>query len=315
MLWLTWLLQVPLLAAADTTPNPHIPKPADFCKAPYNQTHVMCAKPYDTCTTFFANTSFMKESILWVHNHYRSHLALGRLSDFPSAGNMLMMQWNEELSRVAEAMGRLCTGQTGVVRPSTQIQYSTAEFPVVGCNIQAQWTNQMTMPIIWRFVVRDWFDQNLEFPKEQIRVFNAPVHTDEFSQLVAADVYALGCSYTRNIVPNVRKSTKNAFIYVCLYGPKGYEKGKPLYHPAPTCSTCPDDTVCNVTLGLCVLQKNKPGAARPLPPEEPKSDRTEDPVDQAEPVEDSAPEAVAVAVASPLAAAVMAVYMWRHGAA
>ncbi|KAH7959813.1 hypothetical protein HPB49_013974 [Dermacentor silvarum] len=317
MRWLTWLL-APLLRvihAQVTNVTPPIPKPADFCKFPYNQTHVMCQNPLSKCVTFFTNASFMNESILWVHNHYRSHLALGRLSDFPSARNMLMMRWDEELARVAEAIGRLCVGSSGNVRPTGQFQYSTADFPVVGFNIHAQWTNQITMPIIWRFVVRDWFDENLLFPKENIRVFNEVPNIYEFSQLVAANAYAVGCSYTRNNVPDIARATKNVFIYVCLYGPKGYEKGKPLYLPGPTCSHCPDDTVCNASLGLCVLKNKKPGATKPPPLEEAPRPGGPDSDGHEEPVEDSAPEAFAIAVAPPLAAAALAIYLWRQGVA
>ncbi|KAL3225545.1 hypothetical protein MRX96_049197 [Rhipicephalus microplus] len=45
-----------------------VPRP-DFCQKPYNQSHIMC-------------------KVTWP---------LGRLADYPSAGNMLEMRWDDEL--------------------------------------------------------------------------------------------------------------------------------------------------------------------------------------------------------------------------
>ncbi|KAL1474763.1 hypothetical protein MTO96_037743 [Rhipicephalus appendiculatus] len=191
--------------------------------------------PYQTCITYFTNASFMNTRILWAHNHYRSHVALGHLANYPSAGNMLEMRWDDELARVAEAKGRLCATRTA-----------------------------KTTPIIWRIAVRNWFDQNVILSRKQIRKYVDDPYTRDFAQLVAADTYALGCSYTRNYMPDM-VPLPNLFLYVCFYGPKAPLTGKPVYQPAPFCSLCPEDTTCDVPSGLCVLRGKKPGAARPPP--------------------------------------------------
>ncbi|KAL1474762.1 hypothetical protein MTO96_037742 [Rhipicephalus appendiculatus] len=287
---------------------PNIPRPADFCqKPPYNDSHVMCmTQPFTECITYFVNSTFLSESILWVHNHYRSHLALGRLADFPAAGNMLQLRWDDELARVAEAKARLCADEGGSLNVHTGGIW-TVDFPDVGISMEPQKADDQTMPIIWRFVVRDWFDQNILFPKEHVPRFVETVGTEQFVQLVAADTYAVGCSYTRNIMPKTRLPQRYFNIYVCLYGPKAPLVGKPLYYAAPYCSLCPEDTTCDVPSGLCVLQNRKPGAPRP-PPEHKKGGGD----DSGRP---AASEAVAVdvAVISPIAVTMLALYGWLQG--
>ncbi|XP_049273457.1 CRISP/Allergen/PR-1-like [Rhipicephalus sanguineus] len=271
--------------------------------------------PYQTCTTYFTNASFMNTRILWAHNHYRSHLALGRLADYPSAGNMLEMRWDDELARVAEAKGRLCATRTGDVRSPNDPLYGTNDFPDVGLNVYTEWGSHQTTPIIWRVVVRNWFDENVALPRKQILEYNDAPYTENFVQLVAADTYALGCSYTRNYMPDMAPQA-NLFLYVCFYGPKAPSAGKPVYQPAPYCSLCPEDTTCDVPTGLCVLRGKKPGATRPPPdrsfehPPEHKKDGDMGSYDR-EHADDSATEAVAVM--SPLVAAAISIHRWRQG--
>ncbi|KAH8038125.1 hypothetical protein HPB51_022610 [Rhipicephalus microplus] len=240
------------LADATTSPlPPNIPRPVDFCqKPPYNDSHVMCmTQPFTDCITYFVNSTLLSESVLWIHNHYKSHLALGQLADFPAAGNMLQLRWDDELARVAEAKARLCADELGSLNK----------------------TDDETAPVIWRFVVRDWFDQNIFFPKEHVAKFVETSGTEQFVQLAAADTYAVGCSYTRNIMPKTALPQKYFHIYVCLYGPRAPLVGKPLYYAAPYCSLCPQDMICDGPSGLCVLRSWKPA-----PPQAPATTRAQE---------------------------------------
>nr|XP_037286229.1 CRISP/Allergen/PR-1-like [Rhipicephalus microplus] len=288
-------------------PPAPVPRP-DFCQKPYNESHIMCkGDPYQTCITYFTNASFMNTRILWVHNHYRSHVALGRLGDYPSAGNMLEMRWDDELARVAEAKGRRCANRMGQVRNPTDPLYGTNDFPDVGLNVYTQWGNTETTPIIWRIVVRNWFDQNIALPRKELVKYEDAINTQDFVQLVAADTYALGCSYTRNFMPNMRPQP-NLFLYVCFYGPKAPLTGKPVYQPAPFCSLCPEDTTCDVSTGLCVLRGKKPGPARPPP-----DHSGERPPDLKNGSNSYYDAAVTVAEMSLLVAAAIVVHRWRQG--
>ncbi|KAH7931968.1 hypothetical protein HPB51_029650 [Rhipicephalus microplus] len=219
----------------------------------------------------------MNTRILWTHNHYRSHVALGRLADYPSAGNMLEMRWDDELARVAKAKGRRCANRMGQVRNPTDPLYGTNDFPDVGLNMYTQWGSTETTPIIWRIVVRNWFDQNIALPWKELVKYEDALNNQDFVQLVAADTYA----------PLT---------------------GKPVYQPAPFCSLCPEDSTCDVSTGLCVLRGKKPGPARPLPDHS--GERPPDPQNGSDSYYDAA---VAVAEMSPLIAAAIVIQRWRQG--
>ncbi|KAL3248620.1 hypothetical protein MRX96_056393 [Rhipicephalus microplus] len=249
-------------------PPAPVPRP-DFRQKPSNQSHIMCkGDPYQTCITYFTNASFMNTRILWAHNHYRSHVALGRLADYPSASDMLEMRWDDELAR---------------------------------------WGNAETTPIIWRIVVRNWFDQNNALPRKELVKYEDALNTQDFIQLVAADTYALGCSYTRNFMPNMRPQP-NLFLYVCFYGPKAPLPGKPVYQPAPFFSLCPEDTTCDVSTGLCVLRGKKPDPARPPPDHS--GERLPDLKNGSDSYYDAA---VTVAEMTLLVEAAIVVHKWRQG--
>ncbi|KAH6943726.1 hypothetical protein HPB50_025878 [Hyalomma asiaticum] len=300
-------------------PPPELPTPIprpDFCKPPYNESHVMCAtEPYQSCVTYYTNTSFMNDRILWMHNHYRSHVALGRLADFPSAANMLKMRWDAELANVAEAKGRLCATEIGTVHVFTDPLFGTDDFPQVGYNAYAHWSSQRTMPMIWHVVGRNWFDQNVAVPPQQIAEYVDAPGTEEFAQMVAAQAYALGCSYTRNYMPGMKEKPV-LFLYICFYGPKSPVPGKPVYEPGPFCSLCPDDTACDVDTGLCVMKGEKPGPTKRPPdrtvetPPKPKKDGVGS--YDSDLADDSAPEAFAVAVMLLVVAATVAAYRWSQ---
>ncbi|KAL3200952.1 hypothetical protein MRX96_053584 [Rhipicephalus microplus] len=277
---------------ADTTTSPlppNIPRPTDFCqKPPYNDSHVMCmTQPFTDCITYFVNSTLLSESVLWMHNHYRSHLALGQLADFPAAGNMLQLRWDYELAKVAEAEARLCADELGSLNVYVGSIW-TVDFPDVGISMHPQKTDDETAPVIWRFVVRGWFDQNVFFSKEDVAKFVETSGTEQFVKLAAADTYAVGCSYTRNIMPKTTLPQKYFNIYVSLYEPRAPLVGKPLYYAAPCCSLCPQDTICDVPSGLCKDDGNSTG-------------------------KQAASEAatVVVSVVSPFAMALLALYGWR----
>ncbi|KAL3178701.1 hypothetical protein MRX96_044427 [Rhipicephalus microplus] len=72
-------------------------------------------------------------------------------------------------------------------------------------------------------------------------------------------------------MPKTALPEKYFNIYVCLYGPRAPLVVKPLYYAAPYCSLCPQDTICDVPSGLCVLRSSKPG-----PPQAPATARLQE---------------------------------------
>ncbi|KAH7977132.1 hypothetical protein HPB51_027009 [Rhipicephalus microplus] len=174
---------------------------------------------------------------------------------------MLQLRWDDELARAAEAKALLCADELGSLNVHV-IGIWTVDLPDLGISMHPQKTDDQTAPVLWRFVVRDWFDQNILFPTEHVANFVQTSGTEQFVQLAAADTYAVRCSYTRNIMPKMVLPQKYLNICVCLSGPRALLVGKPLYYAAPYCSLCPKDTICDVPSGLFVLRSWKP----PPPP-------------------------------------------------
>ncbi|KAH7960834.1 hypothetical protein HPB49_023798 [Dermacentor silvarum] len=137
------------------------------CTPAYNATHTMCMEPYQNCTTYCSETALSNVIILWVHNHYRSHIALGQLANFPPAANMFQLRWDDDLAAVAGARGRDCVRSAGQFTDYFEQQW-TADFPLVDQNLLIHCSNQMTPAVAWEHVVRDWFDQSTNFPQDQV---------------------------------------------------------------------------------------------------------------------------------------------------
>ncbi|XP_037565072.1 cysteine-rich venom protein [Dermacentor silvarum] len=233
----------------------------------------MCMEPYQNCTTYCSETALSNVIILWVHNHYRSHIALGQLANFPPAANMFQLRWDDDLAAVAGARGRDCVRSAGQFTDYFEQQW-TADFPLVDQNLLIHCSNQMTPAVA------------------------AP--TSRKTKLAVTRMRE---------VPALAPESK-VFLYVCNYRPQGSEVDEPLYQAGPPCSLCPEDTACESSAGLCVLQRDNPGV-----------DTTSSPPVLIHPPEarDSAPVAVAIAVAPALApalaAALVAVHRWHHGVA
>ncbi|XP_037269226.2 cysteine-rich venom protein [Rhipicephalus microplus] len=278
------------------------------CPPPYNATHTMCMPPYQDCTTLYSDVPASFVTILWVHNHYRSHLALGHLANFPSAANMLQLRWDDDLAAVADARARRCIGKEGVLFTDNNEQRWTADFPLVGQNVLNQRSKEDRLSVNWEHVVRDWFKQNTVFSVAQAQNHSAIFGAEAFNQMAWARTYAIGCNYSSNEVPAFKPDSK-VFIYVCNYGPQSGEIGQPLYQAGEPCSLCPEDTMCDPTTGLCMLQGDKPGP-----------DKTTTTAMTGKPSVLVTPETarglaagpVAAATGSMVAAALVAIHMWRQ---
>ncbi|KAL1423059.1 hypothetical protein MTO96_021448 [Rhipicephalus appendiculatus] len=78
----------------------------------YNENHILCRQPESACQPVASGVGDAdKDIILAAHNRYRSQIAIGNNSRFPYASNMLEMEWDDDLARVAQAHANLCTSQ------------------------------------------------------------------------------------------------------------------------------------------------------------------------------------------------------------
>ncbi|KAH8023011.1 hypothetical protein HPB51_009615 [Rhipicephalus microplus] len=78
-----------------------------------NMDPLRCRQPPTTCEPVHSGIDDAdKEVILSAHNRYRSRIATGNYSKLPHASNMLEMEWDDDLARIAQDDANLCVGQS-----------------------------------------------------------------------------------------------------------------------------------------------------------------------------------------------------------
>ncbi|KAK8768239.1 hypothetical protein V5799_015296 [Amblyomma americanum] len=172
------------------------------CREPFSKfpSHTLCSKKYFDYCESANNASQWGDDIIWMHNRYRSQLALGHLADFPAAGNMLQMRWDKELAEVAQALAERCSTVEGVVTHDRPGDRTTLTFRSVGQNIFSERAPLLPERLVvkWHFVVRDWFDQNYRYSSSQVENYEEVKKTQNFTQIAWARSYAVGCGFTTN---------------------------------------------------------------------------------------------------------------------
>ncbi|KAK8756770.1 hypothetical protein V5799_000538 [Amblyomma americanum] len=184
---------------------------------------MLCTEEY-----WYEDASPWITDILWLHNHYRSQLALGHLANFPATGNMLEMRWDNQLAEVVQALAERSAAAEGIVSHDRPDDRTTPTFFKVGQNLfseRAPFTTK-TVAMKWHFVVRDWFDENYLYCSSKLEEYEAVEGTKYFTQIAWTRSYAVGCCFTYNFLyPNMETANdpnEGAFmmcIYVCNYAP------------------------------------------------------------------------------------------------
>lgn len=146
----------------------------------FSPDHVLCKQNDGACQlirTGLNNTD--KDAILHLHNHFRSQVAIGNTSGLPPASDMLEMEWDEELARVAQAHANLCSPQ-----PSCPSCIRIEKFPFVGrtgCVIRS---NSEDNTRDWEGCIRDMHGEASRIPSASS---NSPLKTtrgaESFSQV------------------------------------------------------------------------------------------------------------------------------------
>uniref|UniRef100_L7MBC4 Putative tick salivary antigen-5 protein n=1 Tax=Rhipicephalus pulchellus TaxID=72859 RepID=L7MBC4_RHIPC len=229
----------------------------------YNENHVLCRLPESACQPVASGVGDAdKDIILAAHNHYRSQIAIGNNSRFPHASNMLEMEWDDDLARVAQAHANLCSGQ-----PSCSSCIRIEKFPHVGrtgCLIRTDSENNTAD---WEGCIGYMYKESLRIPNTSS---STPLRTmrgiESFTQLAWATTWKVGCGYAKYPSGSALRFEK---LYTCAYGPGGNVRGEQVYKVGPACSDCPEGTCCGVSCrrygftpahsGLCTVAGDGPG--------------------------------------------------------
>uniref|UniRef100_T1E6X4 CAP-Uro-1 n=1 Tax=Urodacus manicatus TaxID=1330407 RepID=T1E6X4_UROMN len=176
-----------------------------------------------------------------MHNEFRNKIALGKETEpqqQPPAANMMQMEWDDELARVAQAHANLCKFEhdTG---PQRQVEnFSVGQNLYISPMVKIDWRKTA---VWYTSEVKDFYPQYRE-----PYVFGTYGH---FSQIVWATTWKVGCGvamYYDN------SDNMDKVLYTCNYGPSGNMGGGTVYVKGTPCSQCPKNTECsNEYKGLC----------------------------------------------------------------
>ncbi|KAE8745996.1 hypothetical protein FOCC_FOCC007254 [Frankliniella occidentalis] len=188
-----------------------------------------------------------QDEVVAAHNTVRWILATGEESrgspgPQPSAANMRLMWYDEELAAIAQRWADQCQFKHDTCR-------NVERFPV-GQNIYLE---RMTRPLKrpdWSKVVRKWYDEVAKHNgRQSLRPYRFSAVTGHFTQLSWADTFLVGCGIAEynDYYAGRRWNTR---LYVCDYGPTGNVVGDWMYQTGEACAHCGPESYCYY--GLCV---------------------------------------------------------------
>ncbi len=188
-----------------------------------------------------------KLNIVQIHNNLRNQVAIQKTKIgpmLPFATNMIQMYYSESLGAKAQEWADKCTFQHSDQNFRKQLQFE------VGENIYRVKNLTGFSKKNWKEAIESWFNEIKFFGGNSVTQYNDKQNTRNFSQMIWANSYFIGCGFSSFI------DGPNSFIslYVCHYGPKAAIPGMSVYNGSLTLGCkCPYNFDCNnlTYTGLC----------------------------------------------------------------
>jgi len=234
-------------------PNPDCSADQDkYCDAAtYGADNTMClycdspAVCSDTmCIAGFTDEE--KQTMLTAHNDYRRKVAKGEETDGapgpqPTAANMIELQWDDELARVAQRWAEQCDYGHDDNR-------LIDGYWAVGQNAYTSWAYPYNPASPINDAVDAWYSEVEYWPESNTGEFTSTEvdgnDVGHYTAIVWAETTHVGCGYTM-----YQDGTWWKKIVYCNYGPSGNVISQPLYIEGDAASQCPDGYTAND--GLC----------------------------------------------------------------
>lgn len=218
---------------------------SEYCLISRNHSLCTTLAPTPFCSTVYTRglSQTEAETALDEHNLLRSQIAVGSHGQ-PPAGDMMELQWDVELARVAQARADSCVFQHECSDCRRVQRFK------VGQNLFRARDNRVEAAE-WRHIIRSWFSEVTLFPGlGNIARYRYTPGTGHYTQMVWSSVTRVGCGYIT--YRNTETEPLVARYYVCDYGPGGNLIGDKMYQPGPACSSCPTGSTCTSRyVGLC----------------------------------------------------------------
>uniref|UniRef100_A0A182QMS0 SCP domain-containing protein n=1 Tax=Anopheles farauti TaxID=69004 RepID=A0A182QMS0_9DIPT len=192
----------------------------------------------------------LKDLILKLHNNLRSELASGKMEGFAAAERMAVLEWDDELGKLAEHNARTCQYLHDECR-------STKRYRNAGQNIgRKSSTGNVTIDLERAItdLTNKWWQEYVETNQtvlDDYRAVGEGVDVGHFARMASDRVTRVGCGATRYY----NDARKRSYVYyVCNYS-NDVKHGQPVYRQGTQCGKCDgsDATAkCSTTFpGLC----------------------------------------------------------------
>ncbi|KAH9520665.1 Peptidase inhibitor 15 [Dermatophagoides farinae] len=207
--------------------------------AKYTKSHTACVKPNKNCQIKEQGLDKkQRQLILDIHNYYRNLIASGNESTlgFPSAANMLTLEWDDELAYVAQKHANQCRFEHDCYDCRR-----TERYPVVGQNLYIYRTTRSKADPDWRKVIREWYEEIKIAPPQVAFSFDLfQLNIGHFTQIAWAETNRIGCGFSTYLDYENRGSIfKTVQLYTCNYAPGGNYLGEKMYENGTPLSKCP----------------------------------------------------------------------------
>ncbi|XP_050297342.1 venom allergen 3-like isoform X2 [Anthonomus grandis grandis] len=237
--------------------------PTDYCKiCKKGLSHTLCRYkegPADACVEYKKPeiSSSVKKYIVDIHNDIRNHVASGQetrgaLGRQPSASNMNLLQWDNELGEIAQRWADQCID---LDEENQHDQCRTTERFELGQNVLTAVTSTLDVPEI-AILILNWYKQVENVLPSDIETFSGIQRgkylIGQYTQLIWGDTRFVGCGMStfrnRNLTdPNA----KYLHRLVCNYGPRGNLIGSSVYNRGIPCSKCFYGRCDTIRTSLC----------------------------------------------------------------
>lgn len=222
-----------------------------YCR--FNSRHTLCIHPFgqpgSNCGGGFQKRGLSNEDarlILHEHNRLRSLVASGNEArgapgPQPPANNMRLLEWDDELSRVAQSHADQCIFEHECSDCRRVERFG------VGQNLFISFQSNFNERVQWRRAIKAWYEEVAEFSNQHINPFRFSTPVGHYTQMMWWNTVKIGCGFTMYQEGGWWKK-----LYTCNYGPGGNIISSSMYQHGAPCSNCPSGTSCSPDYpGLC----------------------------------------------------------------
>jgi len=192
-------------------------------------------------------TDAEKQIILDKHNALRRKVAEGResISSMPNAANMMELEWDDELAKIAQGWANQCNYSHDKCRLTSDGCYSDVG---VGQNIAIRGDSRSNQESDWEEVTGAWYSEVKDYSSSNVGEFTSLKGRNgedigHFTQVVWANTHRVGCGYVKFYQGGLYRN-----YYVCNYARSGNMQGNPVYEVGTACTKCPKNSTCRQSL-------------------------------------------------------------------